>query len=1008
MPQLGRPRINTSQGIAVPTNEIGLPDLGLGGFGGGGVLSGVNSPWRMYSDETEWIPELTWPNNIPVFEQMRTDSQMAGLLTATMWGITQLRFVVDPNGCDEAKVKEISEDLNVPIMGQDDQPRNRMKGRFVHSKHVFDALLSVIYGHYHFEQVVVIRDGKARLKKLAPRPPQTIRQINVADDGGLVNIEQHNNRIDLRTGVGLRPPIPVDRLVAFVFQQEGKSQTGRSMLRDCYKDWILKDRNLRIEAINHARAGGVPYAVAPMGSTDTQVEQLHQMMKKFQIGEESGAAVPFGTELKIAKGTGSDVSSTIKRFDEAMARRFLLQLMNLAQGGQNIGSYALSETFEDSFLIGQRVIAQWYCDTMTEHVIEDLVDWNYGEDEPLAPRLTWERSTEDSLGVEALATLVEKKIITVDDELENRIRYRYLLPKLKGSRVDIMKQEMEATTPPKPDPVVAPVKKPTSAGHKDPAGLPVGSSAPVRAKWWPFRRKPDVMAKGPVLVTIPNVPIMEVGVEYQLSTGPTTFTPEDLADAMTAANEDPAIPPPRLKIGHTDARFNNQQVYDGSPAFGKATNLRLGENGMTLYADYVGVPKWYADIMPTAYPSRSIEGFFNIESNQGKTWRFVLSAVALLGVTWPGISRLEDLPPYYGDEIPEGVVLDDQLAEAVAAARNQPGGGPMSVSASANLDDVRRAFYNDYIPEHTEAYWYWIRQVLTGPNELVVEDDETGQLYKIPFSSDTTGAVSFGDAAAVRVEYVPDDRESQKAAATLVAATLAIGRKVLASYNDREESIPATNETGGLMDPREIRQRLNLPEDATPEQVAETLAALNAAATAAQTEDPPTPEPPAQAAPPAPETAPEPAAIAAAAAPASAVPAGVVMIDEAAWKQMQEGVAASTKRVEETRKATRENLVAAAIGDGRIPSARKEYWLHNLTVDFEGYSATLASLQKGVIPVEAAGEIGHSVVVDGGQVQIADEQVSTWTQQLFPETRPQVAAGLSLDPRIHMDAAYQR
>lgn len=132
------------------------------------------------------------------------------------------------------------------------------------------------------------------------------------------------------------------------------------------------------------------------------------------------------------------------------------------------------------------------------------------------------------------------------------------------------------------------------------------------------------------------------------------------------------------------------------------------------------------------------------------------------------------------------------------------------------------------------------------------------------------------------------------------------------------------------------------------------------------------------------------------------------MIDEAAWKQMQEGVAASTKRVEETRKATRENLVAAAIGDGRIPSARKEYWLHNLTVDFEGYSATLASLQKGVIPVEAAGEIGHSVVVDGGQVQIADEQVSTWTQQLFPETRPQVAAGLSLDPRIHMDAAYQR
>jgi hypothetical protein len=65
---------------------------------------------------------------------------------------------------------------------------------------------------------------------------------------------------------------------------------------------------------------------------------------------------------------------------------------------------------------------------MNEHVIEDWVDWNYGEDEELAPVLTWE-GEDEVLGVDALATLVEKKIVTVDEEIEDAIRYKYKLPK---------------------------------------------------------------------------------------------------------------------------------------------------------------------------------------------------------------------------------------------------------------------------------------------------------------------------------------------------------------------------------------------------------------------------------------------------------------------------------------------------------------------------------------------------------------------------------------------------
>jgi hypothetical protein len=66
---------------------------------------------------------------------------------------------------------------------------------------------------------------------------------------------------------------------------------------------------------------------------------------------------------------------------------------------------------------------------VTEHVIEDIVDWNYGEDEELTPRITWERASEDALGSEELANLVHQGVITMDDETENWVRYRKLMPK---------------------------------------------------------------------------------------------------------------------------------------------------------------------------------------------------------------------------------------------------------------------------------------------------------------------------------------------------------------------------------------------------------------------------------------------------------------------------------------------------------------------------------------------------------------------------------------------------
>lgn len=1024
MPTLGRPRITTDAGSRPPVNELGVP-YNAGGVSFGGIagqpLFGGSGAWRMYVDEWEYNPDLAWPNNIWLYSQMRTDEQLAALLTSVMWGISQLRFVVDPNGCPQEMVDMVCQNLNLPELGKEDQPRRRMKKRFSHNKHVVNAMLACIWGHMYFEQVGEIVDGKWQLRKLAPRMPQTIRQINVADDGGLVSIQQWGPAMLPSDSPLGGPEIPVDRLVGYIFQQEGMNWTGRSMLRDVYRSWLLKDRLLRIEAINHERAGGVPYANAPMGATVDEIEELNLMMQQFRIGETSGAAMPYGAELNIAKGSNSDINATIQRLDEGMARKFLLMLVNLAQGGQHVGSYALGETFEDFFIVGQRQIAQWYCDNTTEHVIEDMIDWNFGESQDLTPVLKWERSSEDQLGTEQLSMLVQHGVITMDDETENWVRYRAMVPK---------------KTEPRPTLDVTPggARQPTEQQAR--GENPGGQSSSQGQSAQPSRTAasgralppPDVAASvsyefNPAVTNVRGVPIMEAGVEYRLSTGPTTFTPEDLADVVAAINEDFSLPKPRHGIGHIDPRFNDEKFWDGEPTWGSITNASLSDNGTVVYADIEGVPTWLGKLLPFAYPSRSIEGFWNITSDAGRTYRFVLSACKTLGIQWPGINKLEDLPMYWeGEDVPAGVVVDPQIVAAAQAAAQLPGGDPMKVrfpwqretTASANIDDVRRAFYGSFCTADPTRKNWWVRQVLVDPSEVVAEDNETGQLYRIPFSAAGSG-VEFDDPQPVRIGLIPEDKpELLKSAASATAEIVATGRTVLASWSSRDESVP--DNRGGMMDPKLVRQQLGLPEDASDEQVTQALFAkagitMGEADPAAPDPAPaptPTPDPAPQPDPaPTPDPAPQPTAEIL----PFQVPDGMVLVDKSALEANTQVAAKAADFFEKHEENERENLVMAAIGDGKIPPASKDHWVGLLERDPNAAQvlATLAS----VIPVEERGH-SHSPGV-GETLQLEAEQVAGWSAELFPEVaasrrvaQAMASGDLTALPRVQMDAPYGR
>ncbi|AZS46666.1 phage portal protein family protein [Microbacterium oxydans] len=390
--------------------------------------------WMNWVAETnEENPDLQWPRSINVFDRMRReDPQVKSVLRAVTLPIMRTEWAIDGTGCRPEVVAHIAADLGLPIKGQPPTAPLRTKGRFSFKEFLRLALLSLVYGHSYFEQVYDQSTGATHLAKLAWRPPRTISNIEVARDGGLVAIEQGG-----LMGSG-KVRIPVDRLVAFVHEREGANWLGESLLRSAYKMWILKDRVLRIQALTAERNGlGMPVFTVgepPEGDFDEMVAWLDaeikrglEIVKQARAGEAAGVSLSKGSTFQFVGVSGKlpDTDKPIRYYDEQIARAVLAHFLNL---GTETGSWALGSTFANFFTDSLNAVAQSMADVIQQHVIEDLVDHNWGPAEP-APRIVPAAIGEQQqITAEAIKVLIESGAVTVDDSLRAYVRDKFGLP----------------------------------------------------------------------------------------------------------------------------------------------------------------------------------------------------------------------------------------------------------------------------------------------------------------------------------------------------------------------------------------------------------------------------------------------------------------------------------------------------------------------------------------------------------------------------------------------------
>lgn len=372
---------------AAPTTELGTLQRG--------------SNWAQpVLDEAETNRDLTWPRSIATYRKMLNDAQIEGLYKGATLPIRGYRYYLEPNGARPEVVARISADYGLPIGRDGTINQRRTQRRFIFDDHLEDALRAIAYGHFPFEQVFEVRqDGPAginggwlaHVRKLAPRPPSTIIEIRPARDGGLdyIKVPALN---PARAGLDLTgAKLTVDRLLFYVWDREGANWRGRSMLRSCYRPWKLKDRVLRVGAINIERAGGVPYVEAPEGASRKQMEELHALAAAFRVGESAGAALPHGAQLKFASAQGGDQAiSYVRLMNEEAARAWLMMFLQSGQTSSGHGSTEQVAEQIDYFALVQEAIAGWFCDIFNRHQIEDDVEYNEGPGEEYAPLVCFE------------------------------------------------------------------------------------------------------------------------------------------------------------------------------------------------------------------------------------------------------------------------------------------------------------------------------------------------------------------------------------------------------------------------------------------------------------------------------------------------------------------------------------------------------------------------------------------------------------------------------------------
>ena len=310
-----------------------------------------------------------------------------------------------------------------------------------------DILRMYEYGFSVFEKVYELREWAPKrtganrrkytmLKKLAPRPTPTIKEIKYDNNGGPTSVVHRALRED-RTLEEVE--IPIDKLIIFSFNKKGGNLEGKSLLRTAYQPWYYKDNLYKIDGIQKERHGmGFPVVEAPPGATDNEIIAAKALVANVRTNEFGGMVLPPGFAFRFAELPGQpvDVMKSIEHHNGMIMINVMVQflLMGLQVSGGG-GGRATAGAMQDTFTKSLRYVGNLICEWVNFYLIPQLVAYNFDTDRFPSLQVKNIGETKDlQQWASGMANLIARNAITVDLEFEQWVRSIVDAPPKTGGR----------------------------------------------------------------------------------------------------------------------------------------------------------------------------------------------------------------------------------------------------------------------------------------------------------------------------------------------------------------------------------------------------------------------------------------------------------------------------------------------------------------------------------------------------------------------------------------------
>lgn len=280
------------------------------------------------------------------------------------------------------------------------------------------------------------------IRKLAVRPVSTVSKINYDDNGGPISFEQNAIRGDGKVN---RVTIPIQKAVAFTFDQDGGDLTGNSILRSAYQHWYYKDHLYKIDAVQKERHGiGIPDVELQPGYSQTDKEIAEELASNLRTNEKAHVVrTPF-IHIGFIELSGNPVDAlqSATHHDTMIMKNIMVQFLNVGEGTGR----ATAATGMDMFLKAMKYVAQSICDNINMYVIPQLIAYNFKSDKFPELKVKNIGETKDlQMWAAAIANLINKGGIQVDDDFEQWVRAQVDAPKRTSPYKE--KQEQQPAPP---------------------------------------------------------------------------------------------------------------------------------------------------------------------------------------------------------------------------------------------------------------------------------------------------------------------------------------------------------------------------------------------------------------------------------------------------------------------------------------------------------------------------------------------------------------------------------